>query len=137
MFNIYIYIDNKFNIFFLLKKSHIKWACYYLMFKKITYGLKKKNILVILPKEFPRRLLIVITPFLFPKPTHVKATHQVKFIPSSSYLHLNSSLIFSFSSHCLCSLSSFLIFFIFFSLSKCHCIILSFNIFSATLFTYT
>ena len=43
LLNLYIYIDNKFNIFFLLKKSHIKWACYYLMFKKITYGLKKKK----------------------------------------------------------------------------------------------
>ena len=47
-----------------------------------------------------------------------KVTNQVKFIPSSSHPHLNSSLIFSFSSHCLCSLSSFLIFIIFFSSLK-------------------
>ena len=65
---------------------------------------------VILPKEYPRRFLI--TPFPFPKPTHVKASHQVKFIPSSSHPHLNPSLFLSHLT--VCALSSFLIFFIFF-----------------------
>ena len=89
---------------------------------------------VILPKESPRRFLI--TPLPFPKPTNVKACHQVKFIPSSSHPHLNLSLFLSFSSHCLCTLKFSHLLHIF-SLSKRHCIILSFNIFSPPLFIYT
>ena len=83
---------------------------------------------VILPKESPRRFLI--TPLPFPKPTHVKVCHQVKFIPLSSHPHLNPSLFISFSSHCLCTLKFSHLLHIF-SLSKRHCIILSFNIVGA------